>query len=1139
MKAILERLTFDDNELKGIALIPAPTGFGKTYLICDFIAENIERIIEQKIKIIFVTPLLKNLPVDVLQEAFHRHQKSHLFDECFLRLPSRLESFSKHFESVEKQIPTELKKSAFKQIKNILMLSAQTNFNSNPNLELSWLKFNGLDKSFRSIERGFRNDIKNMFFTEKGTKSAKRKILNQPQNEWVFKLYPEANFDEKPIVMMSMTKFLMPLSTLIDSAKPTVEKLNSNTLVIMDEVDSCKQDIQNVIIESGLDHAYDPLHLIKTTRKHLKTHNHSRFFLQDSEQRQKKMAEKGWQPLKRTLEYLMERLDEVYERFNLDMQLKSKDVVSSRHFLFHDYQTMQLANKITNISVDKQEAVNWIKTHTGLEAPSYRLDALVSALQSTAKMLKRSIANSAQNYLENKNKDGDTAVDEMMREQSLNTVMSEYAIDEKSGFRQSFFDARLQYKTNIRFKSPLHENYYGFCEQGFNVFALKDSPEHDTYTAIEHYSFTDTPENYLNYLCDKARVIGLSATAEFENPIGNFHLDYLRDKLGDNFIPLTEVEHARVQAEFEKRIKGYSQIKIDVKALQNTSDFEQALLDLLQDDIMVEQIYDEINLTRSDKNDSSNQSYKLQRYINLFTCFKQFIENTDIYGYMALFSALPREDNIVFSLDIINRVFNHLTEGNDELTFKVLQSKNYENDLAQVMDLLSQGNRVFVISTYQTLGAGQNLQFPIPETLKNTVIKINDFDASECMDFNGLYLDDVTGVMASPRGSDDYTLQQAIDRIFKIEYLMEAGDISNNQKIELIKHSLNSLNSNVCSSPKGSLKETLSYRNAVAAKLIQAIGRLCRTNQKASRIVIRLREDMLNVLLNADLPKTTPLLPEVKAILDLGQSTFDVPSLEMQKITKSQSRNEKSANNISRMLNNITSPNHIKSWRQLRLLCLANPCFNQKPAHYLPDMYCQLPGLQQNYWYKSNDVKTVNVKISNSYQPSFKSTDTLTQALNQLMLLDGLKDCFEKNGWATQHQKSEFWLVPAMWQNIYQGALGEEIGRFIFEKILGYPLYELPNEYYEMFDFKLKEGVYIDFKLWLNYGVDSLAYRVKLAEKIERIGAKKILAINIYGSKELQPVNVNTDVIEIPGLVINGKLNNEALKIINEVYHEE
>ncbi|WP_044411154.1 DEAD/DEAH box helicase family protein [Thiomicrospira microaerophila] len=1145
MERILERLIFGEEQkqgLKGLALIPAPTGFGKTYVTCDFIARNIERLIEQDIKIIFVTPLLKNLPIDTLKQAFERYGKGEQFDEYFLRLPSRYDSFNdtfnKQLDYIKSAMPGELKKSAgFKNVANLLHQSKPQHANASNNQ--AWSKLYDLDKRFREVETEFRRELKREVFRGSRTKSEKKKILNQPDNQWVYRLYPEALFDDKPIVMMSMTKFLMPFSTLVESAYPLVEKLKAGTVVFMDEVDACKQDIQNVIIERGLDHHYDPIHLLKSSYKHLKTHSHPSFFLKDSPKRKNKMAEKGWQSIQDTIDFLTSRMEEVYQRFELGFQLKTEQSEHSRQFLFSDYRTIQVAQKILDVTTDQQQGVNWIKHHQNLEVPDYQLNALLGGVQSVNKMLKRNISNVAKNYLENKNLDRAENQDEMLREQALNTVMSEYGIEQSNRFRQSFFDARLQYATNIRFKPPLDEDFSGFCAQGFSLFEMSDSPNHDTYSALKHYVFTDTPENYLAYLCDKARVIGLSATAEFENPLGNFYFNYLHQQLGDKFIWLNDAEHARIQDEFDQRTQGYANIKLDVGVLKNASDFEQELLDVLDDSEMVEQLIAEINafILETQKPD-----YFLQRYLNLFNTMQQFIEAEDMYGFLALFTALPKPDNPAFDLAWVERVFRHLAKDKNKeipgLVLKVLQSQNYADDLAKVTKLLSEGKRVFVVSSYATLGAGQNLQFPIPDTLKNSVITINDSNPSTEMDFNGLYLDNVTRVIPNPKENDEgYQLKNALDRIFKLMYLHEVGALSTDQKDELVKHSLQVLYASKAFNPIG-LKELQAHHNAVAAKLIQAIGRLCRTNQKAPRIFIRLSETLLKSLHQADLPATTPLLPEVKAILALQPSQSVQASANQQLITQAENRNEKVELYIARMLGNITSPNHIKTWRALRAYCLAHPCFDEWTDEYHSDLHLQLPQAQAKYWYKPKDANLKEVDISDRYQSDYRDTSDLSRALERMMKLPGLVDYFEKKGWETKHAKSKYWLVPVLWQNIYQGALGEEIGRFVFEQCLSYPLYDLTDDYHELFDFKLKEGVYIDFKFWLNYRDEATAYRAKIREKMQRIGASKVLVINVYGDEPAQPINMGTDIIEIPGLVVQGELNSHAKQTITKAYQE-
>lgn len=1136
MEQVLERLVFgiDNNQdFKGLALIPAPTGFGKTYVTCDFIAKNIERIMKLGMKIVFVTPLLKNLPLETLEAAFIRYGKAELFEQVYMRLPSRFDTFKEQFDDLKTNIPDSLKGKGFKAVANFLELNKRTNTLN----DQVWFKLYDQDKRFRDAESLFRQEIKKVLFQEKSTKAEKKYILKHPDNQWVYKLYPEALFDDKYIVMMSMTKFLMPFSTLVDAAYPLVERLKAGTLVIMDEVDACKQDIQHVIIEQGLDHQYDPLAVLKTTYKHLTTHTHSGFFLKDSEKRKQKIANNGWQSISDSIGFLTSRMKDVYDRFELGMQLKTVESEQGRHFLFTDYRTIQVSEKRLDVTTDKEQGVNWIKSHQKSEQSNYKLNVLVGGVQTAIKMLKRNISNVAQNYLENKNINLVSNRDEVLREQALKTVMSEYSIELNNPFRQVFFDARLQYATNIRFKAPQDENFSGFCSQGFNLFELSDSPDHDTYTALSHYAFTDTAENYLTYLCDKARVIGLSATAEFNNPLGNFYFPYLKVHLANWFLSLTDDDHERIKREFHERTQGYSQIQLDVEVLKNSTDFEQSLLDLLNDDTMVEQLIDEVMKTAKQ---GSKSDYILQRYIKLFSCIKQFIETDDLYGYLALFSALPKENNSAFDEVWVDRVFSHLAKNAPGLVVKVLQSQNYATDLEQVKVLLTSGNRVFVISSYATLGAGQNLQFSIPKNLQDVVIKINALEASTEMDFNGLYLDDVTQILPNPRTNDEgYALKNAIDRIFKIMYLHEAGEISSVDKNKLVRHSLKALFmaktfNNIA------LKSSLSYQNAVAAKLVQAIGRLCRTNQKAPRIQIRLSEDMLKSLQQAELPESTPLLPEVEAILRLQPITSEQARADQRLITQAESRNEKISYHISRMLGNINSPSHIESWQKLREYCLANPCFDSLPTGYQSDLHLDLPQSQNNYWYKSKDPYLKSVEVSERYQRGMNTTDTLTQALIQLMKFPGLIEYFEQKGWKSDHKKSNYWLVPILWQNIYQGALGEEIGRFVFERHICYPLYALPSEHHEVFDFKLKEGVYIDFKLWLNYANEqALAYRAKVREKMDKIGAKKLLVINVWGNEYAQPINMGTNVIEIPGLVVDGTLNLEAIKVIKEVYADE
>lgn len=66
-----------------------------------------------------------------------------------------------------------------------------------------------------------------------------------------------------------------------------------------------------------------------------------------------------------------------------------------------------------------------------------------------------------------------------------------------------------------------------------------------------------------------------------------------------------------------------------------------------------------------------------------------------------------------------------------------------------------------------------------------------------------------------------------------------------------------------------------------------------------------------------------------------------------------------------------------------------------------------------------------------------------------------LREYFIRNGYATKFKPEEYIMSPAVWNNIYKGALGEAVGKFWFAEILGINLEELDNpEIFEVFDFK-------------------------------------------------------------------------------------
>ena len=70
----------------GLFLLDMPTGFGKTYNVLEFIAENYDTEKYENTKFFFVTTLKKNLPFEDLRERFKQRGKEKYFENNSLRI---------------------------------------------------------------------------------------------------------------------------------------------------------------------------------------------------------------------------------------------------------------------------------------------------------------------------------------------------------------------------------------------------------------------------------------------------------------------------------------------------------------------------------------------------------------------------------------------------------------------------------------------------------------------------------------------------------------------------------------------------------------------------------------------------------------------------------------------------------------------------------------------------------------------------------------------------------------------------------------------------------------------------------------------------------------------------------------------
>lgn len=156
-----------------------------------------------------------------------------------------------------------------------------------------------------------------------------------------------------------------------------------------------------------------------------------------------------------------------------------------------------------------------------------------------------------------------------------------------------------------------------------------------------------------------------------------------------------------------------------------------------------------------------------------------------------------------------------------------------------------------------------------------------------------------------------------------------------------------------------------------------------------------------------------------------------------------------------------------------------------------------------------------------------------------LMKYPGMQNYFVDNGYAITFEENDYMMSPVLFHNIYKGVLGEIAGRFILKRELGIDLAEIEDpDRFEFFDYKMADGVYVDFKNWkFNYLKDRDAVKKDILGKLNQIDGKRVYIINIVGDANAYEATAPIDarVIEIPCLIdAQGRPARKCVHMIRE-----
>ena len=1129
MKELVRKFCEDSNRKNGLLLIDMPTGTGKTHNVIEYIAEYTKQ--KNHKRIFFITTLIKNLPYDEVSDIFEKDNRKDVFDEIALRAVSNADSAIQNFN--HKDIPEWIRSSKeYKAFK----LRIETIRENEKNITTC----NALKEEFvKTIEPEFRNYVAQKIKSQYKNNVADRKkaIKVQKEWQWVSKLYPNSLISDKKLIFMTVDKFLCPFSTIIEPSYYIYSnKILEDSIVFIDEFDATKETMLKNIISFNLERKVDFLDLFRNIYSGISTTELPDILLQES----KKRENYKWR-LTEIADKIVNKAKEVHEEHVLKYCYKVRTLEPKEHFLFHDssYHTILTDKNLIYFSNEK-ECQNYIDySDKDKDEEKLTIQYLFGRIRGFIKYFTIGVKIIAEDYRQKKiEKDKNSTYS---IESAIETVLDAYQIGGKYKDYLAYQVIGQMYSNNKKDDSNTFDLY--FYNDGFRYFSILDEDSHDLQSIINMYSFNDTPERIMLNICSAAKVVGISATATIPTVLGNYAIDYIKWKLGDDYVELTDDDKLRLKKEYENSISNYDEVNIVSKVFVDAPSQKSYSVDSWK--YVFEN--EEYRQWAHDKMPAQGENdYKQCRYIRICMAYKEFIIHKDIKSFLCVLTKHPRRGDKELDLNVLYSLFDLISEENKcnfiakDVVIQ-LDGDEFEDKKSNLQKRLGEGEKLFVISVYQTIGAGQNIQYPIPKGITN-LVHINNLAQRKEKDFDAIYLDRPTNLVVNIYQDKMLEEEDFVKNIFQSEFLYANDEISYAEKMQRIKDGFNKKTGN--SIINKSIKETKSYRYYVTRAVIQAIGRICRTNMKNKNIYIFADKELMGEICWDEVSKERLVNKEFECLLKNVQSSNEqLKLIESPYEDKAISVSMETKRLIDKTLKwGNWSEDLMTGWRNLRDYVYKHPTLSteeEKTSTY-KCLYMPMPQKGNSYYYKQEEDFR-KIFVSFNPQSGYEEVSSKKMQFKYLMEI-AEKESASLSEWVN----NDYIMCPPLYNNIYKGALGELLGKAILENRCEKKLCDIDEpEKFEMFDYKVDGSpIYIDFKLWDSFRQEKEPYLNKVCEKNDKTKASCIMLINILKSDKVDVKEYDRFgicIVEIPSLYYLSAnkdliINEEAILKIQECY---
>lgn len=1140
----------------GLYFVNTPTGSAKSYSAVQLMKNHYKSFDSH---FIFITNNLNNLPMEDLEKAFGDDFKNQV-----IRIESIVDNIVHHFD--ESIIPDEYKRlKHYKELYNCLndykylarYIQNELAKGKTPNIGV--LKF--FDQSKEDLankDSSFRKDIRKHLmqsgFAELNFEE--RKLIVKSKYKWLTTLYPAMFIEDYKVICMSVKRFFTSIDPIyMKKYRFSESEIIDHSVLFIDEVDATKNEINNIILESSLRSTIDLIPMIHRIA--------DQFIYWD-------------QNMPRALRNLVPSKDEGFNKARheaLDIRKKYHDElpyycsqIKNRNFLMSDatfhanFEDHSKNNAYSYYDTNKNQMTIEIEnSRNNVSETSNEIYSLFSVIRDmnhfllTTKYFFNKLAGKYKNYKNEESKEEDQINDE----EALHSIYKVFRLTDAD---ISYFNNEIHIRPQIiinkdqkRFKKT-----NGYYNRGIRSFEFTNQKKDSLNTSFNYIYLSQSAERILVLLAKKAIVIGLSATCNIDSVLSNYSLRYLKENLEDSFHLIGDEDHKRIKDTYSMLNKKYESkdIQVHIEEVMDSLNLDmKGMICTVFEDFKVQRIVERIFSCNG-----INDLYSIKRYLIMAQVYQYFILHEDIRSFLCLNNALPKE-NGEFDLCILKKLLDVVNEENsfdkNNVHVEVLKSGiSFDADKKDILERLSNGEKVFVISAYATIGAGQNMAYKLPE--HSDTINLTDFSNEEDgrnykKDFDGIYLGDITNVVTNLLDMDsEFDESDLLHCLIELENLYENNEITHHILNKGIQYAYEKLKNPKIKIFLNGIQGCRSVRLFKTKQIIQAIGRLSRSFNKSKTIHILVTKDIVHsfdttVLENEILsPETMQLAKYAKE----RQQSIPVYDYVENKACKISSEGKFY---IYELLSEDWNEEKIRLYKELGETCLKYPTSSDLDNEIVKEYYIHSHGPFNKYYFVDvkdfeytdiffNETKDdAKLRIQNSKKNKEWLMDYLHEVsedncrLANMLNYPGLKDEFEKHGYATCFEKNDYMLSPVLYQNIYKGRLGEFVGKYIVKKELGIDLKELDTDEFERFDFKYG-NVYIDFKHWRYSSYSWKTMSTKILNKLDEVNGKRVLVINIFDEKDTDQIMESERIIEIPSLLEKDgfHVNQDAINTIRK-----